>query len=130
MYTSLSIYIYIYIYILFISLSVLSLPSQLTVSHSPSVPWNRIDAIVYICACTALPLHPARHTSSKISQACFSVPPDPPYSSGIITPTNPPSIIAFTNSSGYPFRLHWKGGKVAAAASDEGGEASLVKRGW
>ena len=66
-----------------------------------SEPWRRIVPIVYICAWHA-PLDPPEALiSSRITLAAVRESPAPPYSSGTSAASQPFSVSARTNSSGY-----------------------------
>ena len=56
---------------------------------------------MYICAWQAPELQPAALISSRIALAAVSPSPPPPYSSGTSAASQPASVRAATNSSGY-----------------------------
>ena len=57
--------------------------------------------MMYICAWQAPELQPWWLISWRISAASLSPRPMPPYSSGISAASQPPSVSAATNASGY-----------------------------
>src|SRR5262245_52079301 len=60
--------------------------------------------MTYICAWHAPELAPDLFTSSRITEASMTPSPPPPYSSGISAASQPASVKAFTNASGYAAR--------------------------
>ena len=56
--------------------------------------------MVYICAWQAPAFPPEALISSRMTLAAVSPRPAPPYSSGISVASQPPSVSAFTKSSG------------------------------